>query len=225
MDNILISSNGDYFSDRLENIDSFDYIIAVDGGIRHLVKLGIKPHLWVGDMDSSRDFAVEKEFLDEIKIQKLPEKKDISDSDYAIEKALELKPKRITLIGGIGSRIDHSIFNINLFLSLKSKGIDCVILDGKQELSFVSAGTYLDKDLAKEKEEIEVLIENKKGKTFSIVPFSDINSLSLNGFEYPLNNRNLDKYTNLTLSNKIESNKASIKVKDGEFLIVISDGY
>ncbi len=216
MDNILISSNGDYFLDCLPNNQNFDYIIAVDGGIRHLERLNMKPDLWVGDMDSSSELKIDKDFIKDLKIEKLPTKKDMSDTDYAIEKALDLKPKKITMIGGTGNRIDHSLFNINLLLSLSNKSIDCKIYDGKQELIFLSSDGLSKK---------EIIIENKKGKTLSVVPFSDLKALSLDGFEYPLDNRNLDRYSNLTLSNILSSDEAKISLKEGLCIIIISNGY
>ncbi len=210
----LLSSNGDFDYDCKIDKD-YDCVIAVDGGIRHLEKLGIKPDYWLGDMDSSSSLYVDEFFIKDVKVEKLPVKKDMSDSDYAVSKALSLGAKDITMIGGIGSRFDHSLFNVNLFFKLSKEGILCQILDGKQTLYFLIA----------ERETKTFNIKEKKGETLSIVPFTDLKSLSLNGFEYPLLSKDISRYSNLTLSNIINSNDALISLEEGSALIILSSGY
>lgn len=220
MISVLLSSNGDfdYKDDFL--MPTATHIIAVDGGMRHLYKLGIKPNIWVGDMDSSIGLKIDEEFLSGVEIKTLPIKKDISDSEYAVQKALEFGANEIIIIGGIGTRFDHSLFNINMLFKLAKKNILCKILDGKQEVSFLCAGKYLETENYN-----ELIIESNIGKTLSIVPFSDLEFLSLDGFEYPLTDTNVDRYSNLTLSNIITSEKAKIKLKNGMCLVILSNGH
>ncbi len=214
MAKFLLSSNGDFdYSYRLDR--DYDCVIAVDGGIRHLERLGIKPAYWLGDMDSSSSLSVDKDFITDVKIEKLPVKKDMSDSDYAVSRALSLGAKDITMIGGIGSRFDHSLFNINLFFKLSKNGISSKILDGRQELYFLIA----------EGKKVDFYLREREGETLSIVPFSDLRALSLDGFEYPLHSKDISRYSNLTLSNIIESNEALIRLKEGSALIILSSGY
>ena len=40
-----------------------DYIICADGGYRHAVKLGIKPDVLIGDMDSIGDESYDGEII------------------------------------------------------------------------------------------------------------------------------------------------------------------
>lgn len=219
MTRVLLSSNGDFISEELM-LPDFDYVIAVDGGIRHLYRLGIVPDLWVGDMDSSKQLAIDSDYLKKVKIERLPEKKDMSDADYAVEKALERKATELVMIGGIGSRLDHSLFNLNLFFGLSRKNIACQILDGRQEIRFLCAGEY-----AADKKELSYDLCNQMGKTASLVPFTDLRSISLEGFEYPLFKRDISRYSNLTLSNVVQSEDALIKVKEGMLLLILSSGY
>ncbi len=209
MPRFLLSCNGDYFnSDDYDSIvKSCDYFMAVDGGIRHLVNLGIKPDLWVGDMDSSVDYDIPNI---SVNTENLRERKDYSDAEYAVNRAIELGADSIVMIGGIGSRIDHSMFNVNILLKHGSLGMDFVILDGRQEIR------YLKK---------ENLILGKKGKTLSIVPYSEINGLSMNGFSYPLKDYNVKLFEGLTLSNEVTDDRATIRKQWGCGVIVISDGH
>ncbi len=220
MVNVLVSCNGDYFHQQ-NNLPKFDYIIAVDGGIKHLEKLGIKPDIWVGDMDSAEILMLDNDFIKDIKKDILPTKKDMSDSDYGVEKALAYGADKITMIGGIGTRFDHSLFNINMFLKLAKDGIDCAIHDGMQEILFLCTGEFLNSASLK----TDYYIKQKKGKTLSIVPCSDLRSLSLEGFEYPLKAMDISRYSNRTLSNVVNSDNAKISLQSGMALLVLSDGY
>ncbi|MDO4772620.1 MAG: thiamine diphosphokinase [Bacillota bacterium] len=221
MTRALLSSNGDFFGTNRSDLEPFDFVIAVDGGIRHLEKLGIQPDLWVGDMDSSKALGISEDFIKGVNMERLSEKKDMSDTDYAVSRALELGAGEITLIGGIGSRLDHSLFNLNLMFSLTRDGIPCKILDGRQEILFfcIEEGD----DSGSEAQVFE--IDSGLGTTFSIVPFSDIKGLSAEGVEYPLSKKDLSRYSNLTLSNVITSERASISAESGMFLIIFSQGY
>lgn len=221
MTRALLSSNGDFFGTKRSDLEPYDFVIAVDGGIRHLEKLGVKPDLWVGDMDSSKALRVSKDLLDGVKVERLSEKKDMSDTDYAVSRALELGAKEITLIGGIGSRLDHSLFNLNLMFGLTRNRITCKILDGRQEILFFCIDENPDSCSEHQLFEIDSML----GKTFSIVPFSDIKGLSAEGVEYPLSKKDLSRYSNLTLSNVITSERARISVESGMFLIIFSQGY
>ncbi len=220
MANVLVSCNGDYLYQQ-NDLPEFDYVIAVDGGIKHLEKLGIKPDLWVGDMDSTEIYMLDKDFIKDVEKDILPVKKDMSDSDYGVEKALKYGADKITMLGGIGTRFDHSLFNINMFLRLAKDRISCQILDGRQEIRFLCAGEYLNANQSA----IDYYIKQKRRKTLSIVPCTDLKALSLEGFEYPLDTMDISRYSNRTLSNVVSTENAKISLQSGMALLVLSDGY
>lgn len=209
MPRFLLSCNGDYFpTEEYDNIlKSCDYYIAVDGGIRHLLQSKIKPDLWVGDMDSEKDYYLPKI---SVKTENLEIRKDFSDSEYAVKRAIELGADSIIMIGAIGSRIDHSLFNINLILKKNIENFDIMLTDGRQELRALKKIN---------------IIEGKKGKTLSLVPYSKISKLTMEGFSYPLDNVELERFSGLTLSNEIVKDKAIIKISSGTGIIAINSGY
>ncbi len=206
MSRFLLSCNGDYFPSDGHNVlvRSCSYFMAVDGGIRHLLNLDIKPDIWVGDMDSAVDYDIPD--ID-VKTESLETRKDYSDSEYAVNRAIELGADSILMIGGIGSRIDHGLFNLNLLIKHARRGMDFVILDGNQEIRYLKE---------------ENLILGKKGKTLSVVPYSDIKGLTMDGFSYPLKDYNLKMFEGLTLSNVITEDRAVIKKERGTGVIVVS---
>ena len=53
--------------------------------------------------------------------------KDATDTQIAIELAMELGSRKITLVGGTGTRLDHVLGNIQTLYLPFAKGIDCRI--------------------------------------------------------------------------------------------------
>src|SRR5690606_2603143 len=89
-----------------------DYIIAVDDAVFFLIGEKIKFDYAIGDFDSSDALSYVKT-LDNVVI--LPEEKDQTDTEAAIEFAAKLRVNEIVLLGGIGGeRIEHTIANITL---------------------------------------------------------------------------------------------------------------
>ena len=70
MKNALIINGGDNTTNR-DQIEKFDYIVAVDSGAEHAYKLFLKPDLIIGDLDSISTKTYERVNKDRIEILKL----------------------------------------------------------------------------------------------------------------------------------------------------------
>ena len=136
MNRILIVTGGsvdyewaaDFLSDR-----KYSYIIAVDGGYKHVVSLNIKADAAVGDFDSldSEIFSS----IDKSIVDIYPSEKDFTDTELALHKAMEMDPEEIDIIGGTGSRADHfmtSVMNLKFceYVSLVPLSDIIVTLEG-----------------------------------------------------------------------------------------------
>lgn len=194
-----------------------DLIIAADGGLRHLQTLGLKPDILVGDMDSAEEFGLDEAYRKKLEaggleILRLNVKKDESDTEIALELAKERGADEIILLAAIGSRMDHSLFNINLAFDLKQNGFEVRLYDGLQELMPLIG-------------EADLTIKNREGLTLSVVPFTNLKGLSLVGFDYPLDSVDIDCSKTLTSSNIVNTNSSTISLKEGRALIVLSKGH
>ena len=91
-----------------------DRIIAVDGGLKFLRRLGIRADLWVGDGDSlsgsQRDWN--SWYKQAIPLHRT---KDDTDTEAAVQIACEANPNEVWMIGGGGQRMDHWWANVRLF--------------------------------------------------------------------------------------------------------------
>ncbi len=175
-----------------------DFVICADSGYDHAKKFGITPDIVIGDMDSTKftDIAEEKMLY--------PKRKDFTDSELAIMYAMEKGFERVLLFGMIGSRMDHSLANINMLPRLKN----AVIIDENNEIYFA---------------ENEFSLSGKPGDIISIIPFKeDLLGVTTNGLDYPLKNGTIQCGTSLGVSNVMLDNTFSIQIEKGGAFIIRS---
>ena len=96
-------------------IEKEDYILAADGGLRHLEKAGLKPNGIIGDFDS---LGYEPEGA-----EVFPVEKDDTDAMLAAKKGLELGFQEFYFYGSLdGPRLDHTIANFQTLQYLADRG-------------------------------------------------------------------------------------------------------
>ena len=89
-----------------------DYI-GVDHGVEELLKQGITPRFAIGDFDSLQN----RKSLEDLNIQILPEKKDVTDTHAAIEYAIS---KGYDECAGVETRIINNDNSENLIAFINS---------------------------------------------------------------------------------------------------------
>lgn len=103
--NSLIVTGGNINKNLLKThleTNKYDIIIAVDKGLEFLED--INPDYIVGDFDSVDIDILEKYKNLGIKVKKLIPEKDFTDTECALELAINLQATEITIIGGIRNK-------------------------------------------------------------------------------------------------------------------------
>lgn len=184
-----ILSNGtvkniDFLRSFIENCDLF---ICADGGAKYAQILSIKPDILVGDFDSLDEDTLNYYIKLGVEIDRYPKEKDYTDTQLAIDKAIELGSNEIVLLCATGNRLDHTLANINMLYYLYNKGIKAEIIDEYNRICLLRG---------------ENVIRGKEGDTISFIPFfGDIKKIILKGFYYELNGVRLSKDISLGVSN------------------------
>ncbi len=182
--------------------EKYDLVIAADGGYDKALDMGISVDLFIGDMDSVKDEKIEAPKVE------LPCEKDFTDTEAAVEKAIEMGFTEIHLTGALGTRFDHSLANVSMLFKYIKKEIFIKILDSHNEIFAVSG---------------KFTLEGKKGATVSILPLEDkLKGLTLEGFYYPLKERDVEFGSSLTVSNVVIDDIADISIGEGTALLIIS---
>jgi thiamine pyrophosphokinase len=207
---IIIISGGRFgdpifFKKKIAEIGAF-LIIVCDGGVRHLQKLGIKPDVIIGDMDSIEPAQLKSYSAQDVKIIKYSANKDFTDTELALDYALNLKPTAIYIWGALGGRLDHTLANVFLLRKGQKAGIRTYLIDEYCEAFIVNR---------------EAAFVDAKGVTVSLFAFSPkVEGLSLSGFVYPLKDAILTMGELPGISNIINKAHAKISVRVGNLLVI-----
>ena len=82
---VLTGQLDDYdYIREVMNYNTYELIIAVDGGANHLYRLGIMPNYILGDLDSIEDDIREYYEASDVVFKKFPTKKDETDAELAV---------------------------------------------------------------------------------------------------------------------------------------------
>lgn len=214
MKRAVIFANGNLsdLSQAKKIITNEDCLIAADGGVKHVLKLGLIPHIIIGDFDS-----IPKNILENIgwtrrsaptKIIKYPKKKDKTDFELAIDFVLDRKYNQIIIFGILGDRVDHFIANIFLLAKIQTenKSIKIKIVEGKKEIHILNK---------------EIIINGQIGDEVSIIPTSEkLEGVVTDGLEYQLKNEALFFGSTRGISNVLNKTSAKIEVANGIALII-----
>ncbi len=178
------------------------YVIAADGGYRHLEKRGITPDAVVGDFDSLG-------YVPNFKgVEVLPKKKDDTDIFHAAKKAYSMGYRSFYFSGCEGGeRCEHTYANISVMLYLSRRGSDC-IMEGKDRFYRVVSGkSRLD-------------FEGGSGYFSAFALSERVEGLTLRGFEYETDKITLLCDEPLGVSNCFASEKCEIETEKGDLLLV-----
>lgn len=201
---------GNNFINDLFLENKYENIIASDKGLEELDKIGVIPNYIIGDFDSINKDILSKYIQNkEVKIIKLNPEKDYTDTHMALKLAIELKSTDITIIGAIGSRIDHTLSNIHILKETLDNNINCSILNENNKISLINGKTILDLD--------------NNYKYISLLPLTtSVEGITLEGFKYSLLNATLNMGESIGISNEQIKDKAVIYLKKGIIILIQS---
>jgi thiamine pyrophosphokinase len=186
--------------------------IGVDRGAVYLVERQLPIIASFGDFDSVTEEEREQinNYSDDVKLYK-PEK-DETDLELAINWAISEGAETIRLFGATGGRMDHTLANLQLLLKnlTANPNVSLEIIDRKNIVTIVNAGSYT----------------IQKESDFPYVSFfpygSEIIGLTLDGFKYPLKDRNLPVSSTLCISNEIIEDYGNFSFVSGILMVIRS---
>ncbi len=186
--------------------------VAVDGGVRFFLRNNIKPDILIGDLDSAPRLS--KRYLQDVELITHPPEKDKTDTQLALELALERGASDIEICGAVSrSEIDHTIGNVLL--------LDLVCRFNRRNRTNVSAKLISPDWEAQLVENRELTLMSKKGNFLSVIPLSDSCRIEYSGLLYPAPKRRLKFGDTLTLRNRFTGRRARIKVTGRAIVAIV----
>ena len=188
------------FAGLAESLGKEDLVIAADGGYDHVVKLGICPHIILGDFDSlgyvpqgAKVFPVEK---------------DDTDAMLAARKGLAAGFREFVFYGALeGPRLDHTVANFQTLQFLADQGATGYLVGQTQTV------TLLQKEALSFPASARGIVS-----VFSMGNTAE--GITLEGLQYSLTDGSLTNGFPLGVSNHFVGKEASITVKKGSVLLI-----
>lgn len=227
--NAYIITGGDVLLKNI-NIELLegDIVIAADSGFETAKKLKLPVDVIVGDMDS-----IKVELPRGIETVKLPAEKDVTDTEAAVEIALERGAESICIVGGIGTRVDHTLASIGILEGIEglfsaplgkrrrffglakqaryARRIYATLTNGYNRVRFIRNDSV-------------IIPRSPYFKYLSLICADEfVKGVQLDGVKYPLKNATLSRRSQYyTVSNEISGNCAFVSVRNGGVYIIES---
>ncbi|MDE7299179.1 MAG: thiamine diphosphokinase [Lachnospiraceae bacterium] len=216
----------------------FAHIIAVDGGVVSAERLGLKPDFVVGDFDTLPGERLKcYEQREDVVIRRFRPGKDDTDTQIAVELAIELEGGAdagraasrecgkmtdgvrkegvgteqggdVVILGGLGTRFDHTLANVLLLEKLEAAGLRAVLVDRHNRISVHSLGFSLSR-------------AEQYGSFVSFVALTPrVTGITLTGFKYPLTRYTLRQEDSRCISNELAAEIGTVEFEEGMLLMV-----
>lgn len=186
-------------------------VIAVDGGLRHVMALGLQPDLVIGDMDSADPAMLAHVQSRGAKVQRFPVDKDETDLELALNVAVLSNSDSIYIFGATGDRLDQTLGNIYLLMMPVLRNRDVRLISGRQTAWLAYPG--------------ETVIQGQPGDTLSLIPLrTEVKGITTHQLKYPLSGESLPFGAARGISNVLLASAARVSFESGVLLMIHTVG-
>lgn len=188
--------------------NQYKTIMCVDKGLRAAHDLGVQVDCVVGDFDSVTKELVESYRKKGSKIIELNPIKDATDTQVALEWAMDSGARSIHILGATGTRLDHMLGSIHILMIALKRNIPAYIMDDYNKLYLMDHSFTLKK-------------EDAYGDYISLIPLTEqVEGVTLVGMKYPLLDATMKIGESLGISNEIQDEEAMIQWQRGIFIVM-----
>lgn len=185
--------------------------IGADAGTLVLLGKGISPKAAVGDFDS-----VTEEQMKEIAslfpdFHKAKAEKDETDTELALQKAMEFSPQQVIITGVTGGRLDHYMSALHAMYKAHSKYPDTAffIVNKQNRIRFLAPGVHS-------------FQRDKSYQFISFYPFGEeVEGFTLQGFKYPIADETIPFGSTRFVSNELQG-EGTVSIKRGSCVVIES---
>ena len=177
-----------------------DYVLAADGGLRHLEQLKIRPNGIIGDFDSLGYVPEGAEVF--------PVEKDDTDAMLAAKKGLELGFRDFLFYGSLdGPRLDHTVANFQTLQYLAERDATGYLVGNTQMVTVLRNG--------------KLTFPAECGGILSVFCMgADATGVTIRGAQYELENGTLSAGFPLGVSNHFVGKEVTVAVEKGSLLVL-----
>lgn len=178
----------------------FDFVIAVDAGFAHLEAIGVAPDMAVGDFDSLGYVPKAR------RVSRHPVKKDKSDMELAMEKAVAWDHDELVIYGALGARLDHTLANLQLFARFSERDVYVTAIGDTYAVRLLTGPDVFELPVTE--------------GTVSVFSANDTaRGVIERGMAYSLDDEPLSNRTSRGLSNELTGEEATVAVEQGTLYV------
>lgn len=194
--------NAEHFQ-AMDAQNAFNYVIAVDAGLKHLESIGRTPDMALGDFDSL-GYVPEG-----MRVARFSANKSKSDMDLALERARNMRYDEIFIYGALGGRLDHALANLHLFAKYSEKGAIVNAIGVNEAATYVTGPDTYE-------------MPAQESGTISVFSMSDeATGVFERGLAYELDDATLTNRSSLGLSNEFIGEPVLIGVESGTIVVIV----
>ena len=184
-------------------------VIAADGGALKAEALGYPARVVVGDADSLAPAQADRLRAAGAEVVVHPAAKDESDTELALNEALNRGATRVVIIGAFGGkRLEHTLANILLIAAERLKGRDICLADGASTVRVMHGPGSLE-------------LNGDAGDFVSLLPLTGhVSGVTTLGLRYPLTREVLEQGPARGLSNEMLAGAATIQIDQGRLAVI-----
>lgn len=206
---VVVVASGDLDPRDAMWLDGACLVIAADGGAASLHRVGRRPDLLIGDLDSADAALVDRLAAAGTRVERHPADKSASDTELALVAALAAGATETVLLGATGAgRLDHELANVLLLADPAWAGRDVRVVHGLTTLRVVRGGETLGLVAA-------------VGDLVTLLPIGgDATGVTTDGLRWALDRATLRMGRSRGLSNRVTATPASVRLEHGTLLVV-----
>jgi thiamine pyrophosphokinase len=189
-------------------VQADDLIIAADGGALIALKLDLQPRVVIGDMDSLPP-EIRMELTERgCQFVSHSPRKDETDTELAIQYALQAGADEIVLLGATGDRLDHTLANVLLLGMPELERVPATIVAGSTQVWLLRGGSELE-------------FGGTPGDIVTLLPLGqDAIGVSAAGLEWALHDDTLRFGPARGVSNVMTMPEARVRLREGRLLVL-----
>lgn len=204
-----IVANGTLKPSLLASIAKGDMVIGVDHAAFWLIEHNVIPDVAIGDFDSVNPDEMKIISKNVKKVIRYQPEKNYTDTELALRYAIRLRPSSIMILGGSGTRLDHTIGVLQLFEKSAERGIPMAFRDTTNEVVVAGRGRT-------------ILTKRGGCRYVSFIPITSTIQVSLSGFKYNITKKTIRRGQTIGISNEFMGPKADVTVHRGRAFIIQS---
>lgn len=207
---VVVADGAPVEADAAELSDA-GLVVAADAGATWLRRVGRRPDVLVGDLDSIDPALVDELAAAGTGIERHPVDKDASDTELAVERAVASNADEIVVLGALGGpRLDHELANLLLLADPAWHGHGVVVR--------IVRGTTAVRALHGPG---ELGLAGRVGDTVTLIPIGgDVEEVRTTGLRFALDGEALRIGRSRGLSNVVSRVPASVEIGRGTLLVV-----